>query len=155
MRIIKLGIISFVLIFGLITAMSSLIPSRIRISRAINLSPTADYILEKIADTARWNQWHPGFMDSTGDQPPVIIKRTPVSNQPHEFICRVQQGNRNPVLNGWKLYRNNPGDSIVLQWYMDFQLSWYPWQKFSSLFYESAYGSMMEEGMTRLKASTH
>lgn len=155
MRIIKLGIISFVLIFGLITAMSSLIPSHIRISRATNLAPTAGNILEKIADTGKWHQWHPGFMDSTGRQPHIPIKRIPVSYQPGEFICNVQQGKRKPVLNGWKIYSNSPGDSIVLQWYMDFTLSWYPWEKFSSLFFESAYGSMMEEGMTRLKASTH
>jgi hypothetical protein len=155
MRIIKLGIISFIFLFGLVTVMSLFIPSHVRISRATNLAPTAGYIIQKIADTARWNQWHPGFMDSSGVQPNYQLRRIPVSLKKDEFVCKVQQGERKPVNNGWKLYSNSPGDSLTLQWYMDFQLSWYPWQKFSSLFYESAYGSMMEKGMTNLKASAH
>jgi hypothetical protein len=35
---------------------------------------------------------------------------------------------------------------------MDFQLGWYPWQKFSSLFYENTYGNMMQDGLARLKS---
>ena len=153
MRIIKLAIISVVFFFGLVTLMSLLIPSHIRISRATNMSPSAGYILQKIADTSRWNQWHPGFMDSSGNLPGHQLKRIPVSLKNDEFVCKVQQGEKKPVINGWKLYSGSPGDSITLQWYMDFQLSWYPWQKFGSLFYESAYGTMMEQGMTNLKAS--
>jgi hypothetical protein len=34
---------------------------------------------------------------------------------------------------------------------MDFRLSWYPWEKFSSLFYEKTYGAMMERGLNDLK----
>jgi hypothetical protein len=34
---------------------------------------------------------------------------------------------------------------------MDFQLAWYPWQKFSSLFYERTYGAMMERGLANFK----
>ena len=153
MRIIKLGIISFVFLFVLVTAMSLFIPSRIRISRAINLGPNSGFILQKIADTSRWAEWHPGFMDSSGNQPNYQLRRIPVALKSNEFICKVQQGEKKPVTNGWKIYSGREGDSLTLQWYMDFQLSWYPWQKFGSLFYESAYGSMMEQGMTHLKAS--
>lgn len=52
---------------------------------------------------------------------------------------------------GWQLHRSNPQDSATLQWYMDFHLSWYPWQKFGSLFYENNYGRMMEQGLYNLK----
>jgi hypothetical protein len=34
---------------------------------------------------------------------------------------------------------------------MDFRLSWYPWEKFSSLFYEKTYGTMMETGLLNFK----
>ena len=134
MRIIKLAIISVVFFFGLVTLMSLLIPSHIRISRAANMAPTAGYILQKIADTSRWNQWHPGFMDSSDNLADHQLKRIPVSLKNDEFVCRVQRGEKQPVTNDWKLYSGSPGDSITLQWYMDFQLSWYPWEKFGSLF---------------------
>jgi hypothetical protein len=34
---------------------------------------------------------------------------------------------------------------------MDFQLGWYPWQKFSTFFFESTYGALMEKGLANLK----
>jgi hypothetical protein len=151
MRIIKLGIISIVFFFVLVTLMSLFIPSTIRISRATNISPDATNILLKIADTSHWDQWHPGFMQQAGLKADYNLRRLPVSIKQDEFLCKVQQGEKKPVLNGWKLYSNNAGDSLTLQWYMDFKLSWYPWQKFGSLFYESSYGAMMEEGITNLK----
>ena len=153
MRILKLGLISMIFLFGLITLMSLLIPSHIRISRATNLAPGAEHILNQIADTSLWKIWHPAFRDSGKGERARPIYRKPVSQNSEEFVCLVQQGSSRPVTNGWKIYSTNPGDSLALQWYMDFQLSWYPWQKFGSLFYESAYGTMMEEGLTRLKTS--
>jgi hypothetical protein len=36
---------------------------------------------------------------------------------------------------------------------MDFRLRWYPWQKFGSLLYEDTYGTMMQQGLQKLKTS--
>jgi hypothetical protein len=55
-----------------------------------------------------------------------------------------------PVVSGFKTIRH-PGDSSTLQWYMDFNLKWYPWDKFRSLFYENIYGVQMEQGLSNLK----
>jgi len=55
-----------------------------------------------------------------------------------------------PVISGFKTIRH-PGDSLTLQWYMDFKLKWYPWEKFRSLFYENIYGVQMEQGLHNLK----
>jgi len=38
-----------------------------------------------------------------------------------------------------------------VQWWMDFKLRWYPWEKFSSLFFENIYGAQMEKGLDNLK----
>jgi hypothetical protein len=65
-----------------------------------------------------------------------------------------QQQGKNPVLNSWQLHRFPASDSITLQWYMDFKLQWYPWQKFSSLFYENTYGNLMEQGLKNIKIIT-
>ncbi len=66
-------------------------------------------------------------------------------------ITELQQEGRKPVISGLQLYGGPASDSLTLQWYMDFQLSWYPWQKFSSLFYEQTYGVMMERGLVNFK----
>ena len=53
---------------------------------------------------------------------------------------------------GWNFYATEIPNSVTVQWYMDFHLRWYPWEKFSSLLLEKRYGPMMEKGLGNLKA---
>ncbi len=154
MKLIKLAIISFLVIFILITAMSLFIPSNLRISRAINVAADTK-VMDKISDTTEWKKWHPGFMVESETISDRSFNRNPVQLDSNLIIYNVRQGLRPAVINGWELHAFPGADSSTLQWYMDFTLSWYPWQKFSSLFYETAYGSMMQEGLTNLKNSSH
>jgi hypothetical protein len=43
------------------------------------------------------------------------------------------------------------GNVTVVQWYFDFHLHWYPWEKFSSLLLESQVGAPMERSLDKLK----
>ena len=61
MRLIKLAIISFVLIFLLITAISLTIPSKIRISKATNLAATGEQVFSLVKNENNWHRWHPIF----------------------------------------------------------------------------------------------
>lgn len=150
MRIVKLALISFIFFFLLLTAISSLVPSTVRLSKAINIgAPKAD-ILTLVSDTASWKDWHPGFSNNNRqakDAPHVL----PVSKSDSLIIMQLNRPGRKPVLNGWQVYEYASTDSITIQWYMDFQLQWYPWQKFGSLFYENTYGTMMQQGLASMK----
>ena len=53
---------------------------------------------------------------------------------------------------GWNVMKNGTPYGYTVQWYMDFHLRWYPWEKFSSLLFEKRYGPLMEKGLTGLKA---
>ena len=45
-----------------------------------------------------------------------------------------------------------PGDNYnVVQWYFDFNLDWYPWQKFQSIVYDKQLGPSMELSLEQLK----
>ena len=59
--------------------------------------------------------------------------------------------NGRPIISVLKVIRHQEGDSSTLQWYMDFKLRWYPWEKFKSLFFENIYGFQMERGLENLK----
>ena len=61
MKIIKLAILSVIFLFAVVLIISLFIPSHIRISRAVNLKPTADSVLTKINDINSWKEWYPGF----------------------------------------------------------------------------------------------
>jgi hypothetical protein len=148
MRIIKLGIISFVIIFLIITLISLMFPSQIRISRATNLPNQRDSILSLLKNE---RAWHPAYFDSASSVQMSKLQKTRIEQTDSTLVYTLQQSGRKRVNNGWKIYGTPVSDSLTLQWYMDFQLSWYPWEKFSSLFYESTYGTMMEKGLYNLK----
>jgi hypothetical protein len=155
MRFIKLALLSFLFLFLVVTAISLLIPSHIRISRATNIAPPKETILALIKNESKWSQWHPAFMQTDSSRKIPQIKISPVSSTGSELVYQLQQENKKPVINGWKIYEHAGSDSLTLQWYMDFNLKWYPWQKFGSLLYEGTYGVMMEQGLANLKKVTN
>jgi len=148
MRIIKLALISFLFFFGLLTAISLLFPSSVRLSKAINIHAAKTATLSPIRDTTQWKSWHPGFQSSTNV--PTI---TPVLLSDSLIIMDLNSGGKT-MKNGWQAYEHPSSDSVTLQWYMDFDLKWYPWQKFGSLFFENTYGVMMQNGLDNLKVLT-
>jgi len=149
MRFAKLLLLSFVILFAIATAVSALIPSRVRISRAVNLGKDQS-VFALVRDTNRWKQWNPVFMnDSFIRANPISIR--PVQDSDTLITMELQQGQRQPILSGWELHRYPSTDTVTLQWYLDFRLKWYPWQKIGSLFYEGTYGSMLETGLANLK----
>lgn len=147
MRIIKLGLISFVILFCIITLISLLFPSHIRLSKATNLPNKRDSIFALLKNEPAW---HPAYTD-TASPGRDSIKKQLMQETDSTLVYQLQQEEKKPVISGYQLYGAPADDSLTLQWYMDFQLSWYPWEKFSSLFYEHTYGAMMERGLFNFK----
>jgi len=165
MRVIKLALISFIVLFLVITGISLFIPSHVRISKAINIKAEKDSIMVQIKYPERWKNWYPGIdsaklyykggevngviLDNKDSLHPVYLAITKV--QPDEITAEFITTKMRPVVNGWKTISYSTTDSITLQWYMDFQLRWYPWEKFRSLLLEGSYGAKMEKGLTNLR----
>jgi hypothetical protein len=146
-RFIKLAIISFVLLFGLVTAISLLIPSTVRISKAIDLRASKDSVRTLLTDTAHWRAWHPAYQNNRQQQASITI--TSVTDS--LVTATISSPGKNSLLNGWQFYAHGNRESYTLQWYIDFKLRWYPWEKFGSLFYEATYGQMLEQGLSNIK----
>jgi hypothetical protein len=149
MRILKLALISFLFFGVLLFLMALLIPSRVRISKAINLAIADSIVLQQVSDTSSWHLWHPLYQAKQQAQQRTMKKET----DSLVIIDMTAASGRN-VTNAWTLHRFGPADSLTLQWYMDFKLSYLPWHRFSSLFYEATYGRMMEKGLQNLKQRT-
>src|SRR5947209_15487424 len=118
MRVIKLAFISFIVLFGVITAMSLLIPSHIRISKAVTVS-SADSVFYLINDISQWPRWYPAFQNQ---DPKVILQQNHIMVTPMlktDTLVRMiwQQQRKVPVLNSWELHRFGTADSVALQWY--------------------------------------
>ncbi len=145
MRVIKLGVISLVVFSLLITFISFLFPSHVRISKAIDINADAKVVMAQLSDTSNWKNWYPGA-DSAAVLP-FIISVTDSSVLANTTLMNGRKG-----ITGLNIYNAAIPNAVTLQWYMDFHLRWYPWEKFSSLLLEKRYGTMMEQGLAKLKA---
>ncbi|MCX6319367.1 MAG: hypothetical protein NTW29_18970 [Bacteroidetes bacterium] len=145
MRIIKLGIISLLAFALTLTFISFFFPSTVRISKAINIGAPAT---EVIAQLQRPSNWHPAW-DSAGGSTDSTLLSTVISNEETDYHFREAPGSR--AKSGWKFLTGLYPDSVTVQWYMDFKLRWYPWEKFSSLLFENSFGPRMEKGLNQLK----
>jgi hypothetical protein len=143
-RIIKLGVISIIAFALLITVFSLFFPSRARISKAIDINTETKIVMEQIKDINNWKNWYPG-----ADSIEVLPEITSVTDTSVIASSTILKGSRG--IAGWNVYPGPVPNSVTVHWYMDFQLRWYPWEKFSSLLLEKRYGPMMQDGLERLK----
>ncbi|HEX2534612.1 MAG TPA: SRPBCC family protein [Chitinophagaceae bacterium] len=148
MKLIKLALLSALLLFGLMTVLSLFIPSSIRISKAVNLASRPEAALSYARDTAHWERWHPAYLPREG-QPVRPVQVRMLRNEPLQVVMAWETGRQ--VETGWQVHTYSGQDSVTLQWYLDFRLSWRPWEKFGSLLYEASYGAMLQEGLNNIK----
>ena len=144
MRVIKLGLISLIFFAVLITLISFFFPSRVRISKALDINADRAEVMAQLADTANWRNWYPGI--DSAESFPVISSVTDSSVTASSTMANGRTG-----ITGWNVYRAALPNTVTVQWYMDFRLRWYPWEKFSSLLLEKRYGPLMERGLQKLK----
>jgi Polyketide cyclase / dehydrase and lipid transport len=161
MRIIKLALISLFMFALLITGISLFFPSHIRISKAIDITAGRDSVWRQVTTASNWKNWYP-----RGDSlPPLFIdgKIKGIHTDSVQGLMLLTSSDSTvtaiPVgpgaghsATGWNVYASYTPNTITIQWYMDFRLKWYPWEKFSSLLLENRYGPLMEKGLENLKA---
>ncbi len=144
MKFIKLGIISVVTFAILITLFSLFFPSRVRISKAIDINHDRETVMIQLKDTMNWKKWYPGA--DSAISLPVITAMTDSSVAAETYLDNGRKG-----ITGWNVFNAALPRTVTVQWYMDFRLRWYPWEKFSGLLLEKRYGPVMEKGLERLK----
>jgi len=160
-KIFRLLFFSFLVLFLVVTAISLFIPSHIRISKAINISANTDSVFNQVNDPVKWKNWFPD-LDSAklyydkgvvigviiDDSSQQYIKITGITKD--EVITELRAGSRK-IKSGWKIIDHSQPNSTTLQWYMDFHLRCYPWEKFASFLFEKSYGFIMEQGLNNIK----
>jgi hypothetical protein len=158
MKLIKLVVISAVILFLLITALSLLLPSHVRISRAINIEARGQ-VLPYVASLRQWIKWNTFVQraDSAGTLAKITdtllvagqIEIKLVNTEGVAINTMWKQPNGKPAACEFLIL---PGDNYnVVQWYFDFNLDWYPWQKFQSIVYDKQLGPSMELSLEQLK----
>src|SRR5688572_15714087 len=121
MNVLKLGLISFVILFLLVTGISLFIPSHVRVSRAINMSANKDAVINQIKNPATWRNWYPGLDTAQLYYEAGVAKGVTITNPKANIIITKEsadeivaefRSNRRPVINGWKAIEHANTDSL-------------------------------------------
>ncbi len=155
MRLIKLGIISFLVLAIIVTAIATLFPSTVIVSRAIEVNAQPDSIAKYCADLNEWGNWmsdwkqnQPVWKDSTVYIGTQTIKQMVVSDNSAIFEW-VASGQR-PYIVKIEWLSLKPG-IYVIHWSFEQHVKWYPWEKFQTLLNEKVLGAKMEMELANLR----
>lgn len=160
MRYIRLLVFSVVTLGLIITLISLFFPSDIHISRAVDISAGKEKVKALIAEPSNWKQWFPGADSAAYYIENGIVKGITSKDNSRFVIIAVSdttvlvehtgaKGGSSRM--GWRIISSGNQPGFSLQWYMDFNLHWYPWEKFSGLILDKVYGPDMERGLGNLK----
>jgi hypothetical protein len=167
MRLIKAFLTGAIGLFIVMTLLSLLIPSNVKVSRTtlINNTTTTN-VLTQVTTLSNWKNWHPVFKSSdakiniipgAGDTAAEIIYGT------KSVKLLITAADSTTV----KFTLQSPGESdieneifispilnqanVQVEWRALNKLKWYPWEKFYGIFIDKLTGPGYDEALTGLK----
>ena len=164
MRLIKAFLIGAIGLFVVMTLLSLLIPSTVRVSRTTlinNITPAS--VIEQVSNLSNWKNWHPVFKNSDAKintisntsaeiiygTKTVKVLVTVVDSNAVTFI--LQSPGENDIQNEI-IISSIPNQSTVrLEWRALNRLKWYPWEKFYAIFIDKLTGPGYETSLKGLK----
>lgn len=147
MRVIKLGFISVVIFFVLLTLGGLLLPSHNIVSRAVNIKAKPISILQLIQNKSQWHMWMEG-MDSTALNKHQQIQIISASDS--LIVANWKTAEANYTTKFRLIY--SPGQAVtIVQWQFEQDVAWYPWERLSSLMNDKILGTLMEKNLARLQ----
>lgn len=157
MRFFKLGIVSIFILFILATSIGLLLPSKVIVSRATNITASKDSLLHLIQDIHQWKLWVNGM---SGDKINIL---TPTHAWLNETEVTITSIHNDEIESKWvgkngttqqsliRIIQNANSSNVVVQWQFIETLQWYPWQRFGSLVNEAVMGTQLENNLANLK----
>jgi len=156
-------------LFGLVTLISLLMPSRVVMVRHQSISAPVDSVYPYISDLSRWANWHPLFqspdlkiqLENTGqgklsvarwnmNQKENVLSIT--SDSAHVCQASLSRIDEKPVRYIISVMPGAGPSVSEVEWKVVMDLKWYPWEKFSGIFAEQATGPGYETALRNLKA---
>lgn len=164
MRYLKLILIAIIMLGGLLTLISLLMPSRVMVARTVLIDAPPSVVFEKINNLQTWPQWFLPIMDSSskysdssahelkwmlnGIENRIILKDS-MQFGSHFLLMR-------PGHNPLNLYFTADSIEVVRSLQVEMRivrdLKWYPWDKFSGIVEDNVAGHAYEATLKSLKA---
>lgn len=166
MKIIK-GVALVVIFMGLlITSVSLLMPSKVVANQTIIVNASPDSIMPYLNTPQNWSLWFPVLADTLRERKSkqVAIKNNTASwtengkqrtlvlqkkGADYVQILLQTQGEKDII----NMFVVSPVDAMSFQveWKLMSELSWYPWEKFSGIFFSNLVEPACKQGLGKLK----
>ncbi len=170
MRLIKAFLVGAIGLFVIITLFSLLIPSRVRVSRAVLINnTTTNAVYQQIVNFDNWKKWHPIFTTDSAIifwHPPAIVGKDSdciilqrgkevkiqlISADSNSVEFLLQAGGENDIDNDIVLSSLPGQNSVQVEWRAITKLHWYPWEKFYGIFIDQLTGPGYDAALNGLK----
>jgi hypothetical protein len=170
MRLIKAFFAGAIGLFIIITLFSLLIPSRVRVSRAVLINGAGlDEVYRQIHPFENWKNWHPLF---TVDSSRLYREASLIAGK--DSTCHILHRNQdisvsllsadstsvkfmffaageNDIENDIVITSLPSQQAVQVEWRAITQLHWYPWEKFYGIFIDKLTGPGYELALNGLK----
>jgi hypothetical protein len=169
MRYIKMFLTGLTGLSLLATLMGLMMPSSVKITRGVIVNADSTSVDHILLNIDHWNQWMP-WIEPSGDlivqqlgergQAGSALKWKSLDGQregviafkgrePGTLLLSYDFKGMNKSEGGFRI-RNLSEGRTELQWYMEYPLKWYPWERFYGIFLDSMIGSVLESGLQKL-----
>jgi hypothetical protein len=165
MRLIKFAFLGLVVLFLVLTALSLLFPSTIRIGRSVNIAASRrQEVYAAVSDFATWKKWNDFVYQSslTNIRYSSPSAGAGASLRSDQLRIDETQADTAGVLMNWNIVNGKQfvggfqflsefSDSITVRWWFEFHFRWYPWEKLGIFVYDRKFGPVMEESLGALQ----
>jgi hypothetical protein len=175
MRLIKMGLVGITGLIVLLTIMGLVIPSSVKITRGVVIQADSARVVSYLADASKWKQWMPWLQSDSG----VLIQQSPTTTGAGAFVrwksmdgrqqgtltlTAIKEGEygilhefkgMNPAQGGFRIRSiQGAAHQTEVQWFLEYRLKWYPWERFSGIFMDHMIGPVLDQALQQLSKIT-
>lgn len=157
MKLLKLGLISFLVLGIIVTSIGLLFPSTVLVSRAVDVNVSITKIKPLVADMRQWPMWIEGMKDSSVK---ILSATSALLGNTSVTITAVTDSTMEASWEGadgveqistMRMIGKPSANTAIVQWQFVQKIGWYPWERFGSMMNDKIMGTQMERHLQKLK----
>ncbi|MBU3744131.1 MAG: hypothetical protein FGM61_06215 [Sediminibacterium sp.] len=157
MRLVKFALISALVLFLLLLGIGLLMPSKVVVSRAINLPVPAGRVVPYMQDVRQWPQWMQGLdsnqITSINDSVYQIgnLKVQWIERSNNAMISQWNSDKGSMQVSTMRVIADSANAGCTVQWQFEQPLGWLPWERLGSMLNEKIMGPQLEANLQQLR----
>lgn len=157
--------IFFIFVFIVISLVSLLLPSKVTVTRSVEINATPEMVAYQIVDFEKWKNWYPAFKDenitikiNNSEPLSVTLKDkkgrniilTRMESKPDMITFDVNSSSSSKITYRFTLIKKT-NSQTQLTWDINTDMGWYPWKRIQGILLDKFSGNQYEMALSNLK----